>query len=406
MRKLFIDGAIVRNITFLCIAIVSFYFIIALYLNFSNTFYIALVSILLCLCTVLVLLKHSEVMAKICFLLTSYVIIFFLTPLFGYNMLTYTFLIPGVGMPLIFFNEEIGYKKWFFVFLGFPVYLAIEFWAKHWSPVINFSAEVIEIMATVNILLALITSTAMFYIFTERSRNDSKIIRQKNKEINNSIKRLQQFNNILIHDLKSPVAAIKSTTNYLSDSPKITAEELKEFIDILDESSENALNLITNITNYFKHTRQQSMIRLNLKTIVTDVLSVVAKPANFELNYGNIPTICFSEIAMKQIMQNLITNAIKYNDKPVVKINISVRDSRRWHIITFSDNGIGMSEKQIKQAFDLFTIFQNAKTNKDSSGMGLAIVKELIETHNGKVNIESEMGIGTTFTIKIPIARG
>ncbi len=130
MRKLFIDGAIVRNITFLCIAIVSFYFIIALYLNFSSTFYIALASILLCLCTVLVLLKHSEVMAKICFLLTSYVIIFFLTPLFGYNTITYTFLIPGVGMPLIFFNEEIGYKKWFFVFLGFPVYLAIEFFSN------------------------------------------------------------------------------------------------------------------------------------------------------------------------------------------------------------------------------------------------------------------------------------
>jgi signal transduction histidine kinase len=102
---------------------------------------------------------------------------------------------------------------------------------------------------------------------------------------------------------------------------------------------------------------------------------------------------------MYQLFQNLISNAVNYNDKENGVIEIASTQSAKHYIFSVKDNGIGIDTKHHEK---IFKMFESYSKNAQSTGIGLAIVKKIVIQYNGKIRIESQVGIGTTFYIKIP----
>jgi light-regulated signal transduction histidine kinase (bacteriophytochrome) len=145
------------------------------------------------------------------------------------------------------------------------------------------------------------------------------------------------------------------------------------------------------------------------KTDLNDILNLVKRDlsiaiaeASFTIHADNLPELVADQSKMKQLFQNLISNAIKFRSNENPKIEIKVKKEKKNWIFSFADNGIGIN----KQHFDrIFVIFQRLHTRDEYSGtgIGLAICKKIVERHQGKIWLESVMGSGTTFYFKLPI---
>ena len=123
---------------------------------------------------------------------------------------------------------------------------------------------------------------------------------------------------------------------------------------------------------------------------------------NVEITHDPLPTI-YGDLSRKvQVFQNLISNAIKFNDKKIIKIHISAKKEGNEWIFSVSDNGIGMDPKHLER---IFTIFQRLHTREEyeGTGIGLAIIQKIIQQQNGRIWVESELGKGSTFYFTIPI---
>jgi light-regulated signal transduction histidine kinase (bacteriophytochrome) len=114
-----------------------------------------------------------------------------------------------------------------------------------------------------------------------------------------------------------------------------------------------------------------------------------------------LPKVIFNESQLLQVFQNLIQNAIKHNDKELVEIHVNYQQTTAGHQFSIQDNGPGIAEKYHKKIFELFQKLE-VKSDIDSIGIGLALVKKIIERNGGSIAVESELGVGTTFIFTIP----
>ena len=105
---------------------------------------------------------------------------------------------------------------------------------------------------------------------------------------------------------------------------------------------------------------------------------------------------------MKQILMNLLGNAIKYNDKPKIIIRIEVHEDKTKHTFEIKDNGYGIAEADTARIFELFERVDSKDKSDNSQGIGLSIVKRLVEKMGGEIKVHSVPGAGTTFTFTVP----
>lgn len=117
-----------------------------------------------------------------------------------------------------------------------------------------------------------------------------------------------------------------------------------------------------------------------------------------------LPTVCANSVLMEQIFSNLISNAVKYHDKPQGNITIGYSEDDESHIISVSDDGPGIPKEFHERAFAIFQTLL-PKDSRESTGVGLAIVKKIVTEHGGRIWIESERGKGTTFLFTLPKCR-
>lgn len=144
-----------------------------------------------------------------------------------------------------------------------------------------------------------------------------------------------------------------------------------------------------------------------IKGVLSD-LEIRVKQTKAHIEVGAVPIIEADPIQMRQLMQNLIGNSLKYhnpNETPVIKINSTILlkdDVEKYCQITVKDNGIGFEKKYAETIFDIFKRL-HAQNQYEGTGVGLAICKKIVERHQGKITAESEPGSGTTFTIVLPL---
>jgi signal transduction histidine kinase len=225
------------------------------------------------------------------------------------------------------------------------------------------------------------------------------------RELSRSNKELQEFAYIAAHDLKAPLRAIVALANWLStDYADHFDEQGREQIQLLSNKVRQMNSLIDGILKYSGagSQTQQGRQEVNLNTVLSEIISETDPSKNIEITIDDeLPTLMCEKIHMIQIFQNLVSNAVKYMDKPQGRIRIGcTREDGFWKF-SIADNGPGIEEKHYER---IFKMFQRCSLNNaaESTGIGLAIVKKIVEKNQGRVWVESEPGKGSTFFFTLP----
>jgi light-regulated signal transduction histidine kinase (bacteriophytochrome) len=160
-------------------------------------------------------------------------------------------------------------------------------------------------------------------------------------------------------------------------------------------------NLIKGILDYSTIDKVDKILSwIDLNMVIDDVLRAISIPSQYKINVAtNFPKLFSNTFVVKQIFQNLIQNAINYNDNEVPTIDINYLEEETNHLFTVTDNGFGIKKEHQEKIFLSFTKLHE---NSQASGLGLAIVKRIIESMQGKIWLDSEINKGTTFYFTIP----
>lgn len=224
------------------------------------------------------------------------------------------------------------------------------------------------------------------------------------KEIEGVNNELKDFAYIVSHDIKSPLRAITSLAEWLvTDYSDKLGKEGKASLNMIKERSRRLLKMIDAVLLYSRAGQErEEKEEVDLNELVTMIIDLIAPAGNIRINTDEIlPKLYFDRTKIQQVFQNLISNAVKYMDKPEGIITISCVNECDCYRFSVSDNGPGIEEKDFDR---IFKIFQTAhqKDNTDSTGIGLSIVKKIVEKSGGRIWLESKIGEGTTFYFTIP----
>jgi two-component system sensor kinase FixL len=227
-----------------------------------------------------------------------------------------------------------------------------------------------------------------------------------NSELIRTNKELQEFAYIAAHDLKTPLRAIGTLADWLSvDYADKFDEQGKEHVMLLVAKAKQMSALIDDVLRYSgigQSARRCKPQQIDLNQVLSEVIAEIAPPKHVEVTVQNpLPTMTCKKTHIIQIFQNLLNNAVKHVDKPQSHIKVAcIEQSDAW-MFSVSDNGPGIEEKYFEKIFKLFQTLAPRRA-VESTGIGLSIVKKLVELNQGKVWVESEVGKGSTFFFTLP----
>ena len=224
------------------------------------------------------------------------------------------------------------------------------------------------------------------------------------EDLNFANKELKDFAYIVSHDLKAPLRAIGSLTNWLwEDYGDKLGEEGKEQLDLLSGRVKRMDALINGILSYSRAgIINEDKSEVDLNDTLLEVIETIVPPEGISVSLSErLPRINCEKTRIFQVFQNLVSNGIKYMDKPDGEIKIGYSEDQGNMVFSVSDNGPGIEEKYFKK---IFTIFQtlNPRDDVEGTGVGLSLVKKIVEMYDGKVWIASEQGKGSTFYFSLP----
>lgn len=241
-----------------------------------------------------------------------------------------------------------------------------------------------------------------------RSRVNHKLAEERKaqflKELESANQELKDFAYIVSHDLKAPLRAINSLGNWISsDYADKFDEDGKEQMVLLLGRVKRMHNLIDGILQYSRVGRiREKMVNVDLNKLVAEVIDAIAPPENIEIKVENkLPSIICEKTRIEQVFQNLLNNAVKFMNKPKGEIKINCVENDSYWKFSVADNGPGIEEKYFEKIFLIFQTL-SPRDEVESTGIGLTVVKKIIEQYSGKVWVESKVGHGSAFFFTLP----
>lgn len=216
------------------------------------------------------------------------------------------------------------------------------------------------------------------------------------------------------HELKTPLTSIQGFVETLkSKDEDISPEVRKRFLDIIENESRrltiliNDILLISSIEGQVELTKEEFSIR-EVSEYVGDLLNEKAERCSVSVNfdYSNIDDLIYTQKEyFKDLLINLVTNGIKYNQKGG-KVEIKYRQDATRLVLEIEDNGIGIDKDDLDRIFERFyRVSRSRSRNIEGTGLGLAIVKHIVRSLDAKIFVESELGLGTKFTIEFDLVK-
>ncbi len=267
-------------------------------------------------------------------------------------------------------------------------------------------AQLFKFRLLAYIAIAVILFILTFLILIVRTRNERKKLISM---LDNSNKVKNKLFSIIAHDLKNEITGLEGSLNLLKEN-SISENEFKEIIPLLANGTHQTSILLHNLLNWSK----SQLKELNANPTSFDIAEVIddkftffkqkAQQKNIELINDLDSTLIYADKDMFGIVaQNLIANAIKFCN-PGDSIALLSRDNGSHYEICFKDTGIGIDPLFVDKLFAEDTFTTRGTQNETGTGLGLRICKELIELNQGKIEVESEIGKGSVFSIQLPKA--
>lgn len=220
------------------------------------------------------------------------------------------------------------------------------------------------------------------------------------------------FINNITHELKTPLSTISLASEALSNANVNDEDKLKRYLGVIKDETRRLQSLIENVLT--TSITEKEGFKLNKEKVdLFDVIkeTVNRTQVNIEANNGKLDfdfdtddiKVYGDKLHLTNVLYNLFDNAIKYR-KGQPEINLSIKKQKDWVLITVSDNGIGIKKEDQARIFDsLYRVPTGNIHNVKGFGLGLNYCKNIINKHNGTIEVESTLGVGTTFTVKLPL---
>jgi PAS domain S-box-containing protein len=211
---------------------------------------------------------------------------------------------------------------------------------------------------------------------------------------------LDQFAYIVSHDLKAPLRAIANLSEWLeADLGGQLPAENKIQLQLLRARVHRMYALLDGVLEYARIGRTEIALEtVSVETLLAEIVDILAPPPSFKMEFASpLPTFTTSRVLLKQVLMNLMDNALKYHPhREQICLQVSVEEFEEYYEFAITDNGAGIDPEFHQR---IFTIFQTleARDERESTGVGLAIVKKIVERDGGKVSLKSEIGKGSTF---------
>ena len=224
------------------------------------------------------------------------------------------------------------------------------------------------------------------------------------RELSQANEELQEYAHITAHDLKTPLRAIGTLADWLSkDYADKFDEQGKEKIRMLVTRAVQMSALIDDILRYSRvgHDGMEKQ-RVDLNILLSEVIAGIDPPENIEITVEKeLPVLMCERTQILQVFQNLLSNAIKYMDKPTGQIKVGCVEQDAFWKFSVTDNGSGIEKRHYGRIFKLFQTLSPCN-GVENTGIGLSIVKKIVEQNGGSVCVKSEVGKGSSFIFTLP----
>lgn len=265
-------------------------------------------------------------------------------------------------------------------------------------------------MSAVTIISLLLTGIVLYSVFwIRRVKRLNRKIATRNSELSVQKEEIERVAYAMTHDLKEPANTAKVFAAMLSKTDQKSPAQNKA-VDIVQTASRSLVNSINALHSYLIVGKSSDLSAVNtnelLEEVMTD-LSLKIENSNAKIKYINLPTITAHRNDLKLVFQNIISNSLKYrNDKIKTVVEIMANETTTHHYFSVTDNGIGIPKSMHENVFDLFSRCTSV-ADSESSGIGLANVKKIVNNHGGRVWLDSEEGEWTKvfFTISKKIEK-
>jgi light-regulated signal transduction histidine kinase (bacteriophytochrome) len=248
------------------------------------------------------------------------------------------------------------------------------------------------------------------FIFIESDvserKNSEKQMSEYLRNLESTNKELDKFAYVVSHDLKAPLRAIGNLTGWIEeDAGHMLPDMVRKNFNLIKNRVIRMESLINGILDYSKASKSENQYEnVDLNELVFNSFDLLGKPEDCEIKIDQeLPVIFTDRSKTSQVVLNLISNAVKFNEGKNKVIEVHCTDESDHYKIGITDNGPGIDPKFHEKIFKIFQTL-NTRDEFESSGVGLAIVKKILDEEGGKIWLESEVGNGTTFYFTLPKA--
>jgi signal transduction histidine kinase len=214
-------------------------------------------------------------------------------------------------------------------------------------------------------------------------------LKKKNEELN-------KFAYVVSHDLKAPIRGIHNVVSWIEeDHHEELSPELKKYLAIIPQKTRRMEALINGLLDYARLNLKTRPEIINTNALLHEIADSIV-PRNFKLEIDQLPDLYTERIKLEQVFANLISNAVKYTPQEDGVIKVSCRRFEYFYEFSVKDNGIGIADEYHQKIFEIFQTLRE-KNEQESTGVGLAIVKKIIDDQQEYITVISELGKGSEF---------
>lgn len=260
-----------------------------------------------------------------------------------------------------------------------------------------------------DVLIDIFITLSYFFVFLEERDERRDLLKILSADINE----LKNFSAILAHEIKRPLGNIRTKIDIFKDEikKKNSSADIRKYFDFVDDKLEYLNRLINSMLNYsvYYFSDHQTIDQVNLNKLLQNIsVDLDIEKRNIQMIIlSDLPIIWIDPVAIRQVFENIIENSVKNIDpqkkEHCIWIDYKLNKHRHKHIFSIRDNGVGIRGILISRIFDLFEKSEYQSDKNFSMGIGLAIVKRILDVYSGLIWAESNAEKGTTFFFELPV---